>query len=378
MAKFNNVVITDSGLELVAATHSGSTIQFTAIKTGGGVYDGTEVLENMTDLKEAKQTFGITSVIREDAVVKVRSLLSNEGLTQGYYLSEIGLYALDPNTNTEILYAIIVAENGTIDYLTPYEEFPQSITFEVYITVTGVEEGVTFTASILDNVYVSAQEHSDHVNNADIHITAAERTAWSNKLDSDGTAAMATADAQGNNIVDTYATKTQLAKNVASTNNLKIDFKDLGSYYRNEGTELIMTGFLVDNLISINISGYVDDVTATGGLGTKLQKIVDSDIFGEFFKQINFDLAVPTLDGSVRNATLSVMIGKGIATEFVFTKEGQTYKTMNYSDYGNDSSYALEGMNTLSGVTIFLQNMVGSQSIKYPLAINAACCRIIE
>lgn len=161
MAKYKNVVITDSGLSLVAATHSGETIEFTALKTGSGVYDGTEILENMTNLKEEKQSFGITSILREGAVVKIRSLLSNKGMTEGYYLTEIGLYALDPNTDKEILYAIIVAENGTVDYLTPYEEFPQSITFEVYITAVGVAEGVTFTASIVEGVYATVEDLED-------------------------------------------------------------------------------------------------------------------------------------------------------------------------------------------------------------------------
>lgn len=161
MAKYKNVVITDSGLSLVAATHSGETIEFTALKTGSGVYDGTEILENMTNLKEEKQSFGITSILREGAVVKIRSLLSNKGMTEGYYLTEIGLYALDPNTDKEILYAIIVAENGTVDYLTPYEEFPQSITFEVYITAVGVAEGVTFTASIVEGVYATVEDLND-------------------------------------------------------------------------------------------------------------------------------------------------------------------------------------------------------------------------
>lgn len=158
MAKYKSVVITNAGLELVAATHSGGSIEFTAVKTGNGVYDDTEVLENMTDLKGVQQTFGITGITREAAVIKVRSVISNKDMTEGYYLTEIDLYVLDPNTDTEILYAIIVAEDNMVDYFTAYTDFPQSMTLEIYIAVTGIEEGVTFIASTLEEVYVTAQD----------------------------------------------------------------------------------------------------------------------------------------------------------------------------------------------------------------------------
>lgn len=191
MAKYKSVVITDSGLELVAATHSGGTIEFTGVKTGNGVYDGTEALQSMTDLKSVRQTYGITGLNYEEAVVKVRSVISNKDMTEGYYLTEIGLYALDPNTGTEILYAIIVAEDGMVDYFTAYTDFPQSMTLEIYIAVTGIEEGVTFIASTLEEVYVTVQELNNHTTDTAVHITSEDRAKWNAKVDSTGTVANA-------------------------------------------------------------------------------------------------------------------------------------------------------------------------------------------
>ena len=163
MAKYKSVVITNAGLELVAAAHSGGgTIQFTGIKTGNGVYDGTEVLEDMTSLKSVKQTFGITGITREAAVVKIRSALSNEGVTEGYYMTEIGVYVSEPETSTEILYAIIIAEDDMADYFTPYKDSPQNITLEVYVAAAGLAEGVTFTASIIPGTYATAQDLEDY------------------------------------------------------------------------------------------------------------------------------------------------------------------------------------------------------------------------
>lgn len=161
MAKYKSIVITNAGLALVAAAHSGDTIEFTAIKSGNGVYDNTEVLEEMTDLKSVKQTFGVTGITREESTIKVRSVLTNDGVTDGYYITEIGLYALDSATGTEILYAVIVAEDSMADYFPPYSESPQSVTLETYITATGVEDGVTFTASIVEGTYVTVQDFED-------------------------------------------------------------------------------------------------------------------------------------------------------------------------------------------------------------------------
>ena len=162
MAKYRDVVITNAGLELVASTHSGGTIEFTSIKTGNRVYNGTEVLEDMTELKSVQQTFAITGITRDETVVRVRSVLSNEGLTESYYITEIGLYALDPSTGNEILYAVIVAEDDMADYFTPYTEFPQSMTLEIYITVTGLEEGVVFVASVVEGIYATVQDFEEY------------------------------------------------------------------------------------------------------------------------------------------------------------------------------------------------------------------------
>lgn len=160
MAKYKNIVITNSGLALIAAAHSGDTIEFTNIKVGSGVYNGAEVLEDMTDLKSVQHSFGISGITRHGTVVKVRSVLSNESVTEGYYITETGLYAKD-SAGAEILFAVIIAEDNRADYFTAYLVAPQSITVEMYITVTGITEGVTFTASPIEGVYATVQDLED-------------------------------------------------------------------------------------------------------------------------------------------------------------------------------------------------------------------------
>lgn len=183
MVKYKGIVITDAGLELLSKAYECETkIMFTAVKTGNGIYDGTENLSGATALKSEKQSFGLSGISRTGAQVKVRSVLSNEGLTIGYNITEVGLFAKDSDTGSEFLYAIIVAETGLEDYLPPFEETPTSITLEMYIAIAEEQSKVMFAAEVVAGTYVSVEDFQDHVSD-EMHLTAAERTSWNAKAD---------------------------------------------------------------------------------------------------------------------------------------------------------------------------------------------------
>lgn len=162
MAKYKSIVVTNGGLALIAAAHSGDTIEFTAIKTGAGIYDGTEVLAEATALKDIKQTLGISGLVKDDNVIKVNTTLSNDGLDTGYSVTELGLYAKDSSGN-EILYAIVIAEPGREDYIPAYADAPTTVTFELYVDATAYESGVTFQATVIAGTYATPQDVSDAV-----------------------------------------------------------------------------------------------------------------------------------------------------------------------------------------------------------------------
>ena len=162
MAKYKSIVVTNGGLDLVAAAHNGDTIEFTTIKTGAGVYDGTEVIAEATALKEVKQTLGISGLVKDDNVIKVNTTLSNDGLDAGYSVTELGLYAKDSSGN-EILYAIVVAEPGMEDYIPTYADAPTTVTFELYVDATAYESGVTFQATVIAGTYATPQDVNDAV-----------------------------------------------------------------------------------------------------------------------------------------------------------------------------------------------------------------------
>ena len=162
MAKYKSIVTTEVGLALLEdSAYMGHAIQFTALKTGNGIYNGTEELAAATDLKNVCQTFGVGSVSKKDSDIVVRTAMNNSNVTDGYTITELGLYAMNPDTNTEILYAIVIAETGSEDYFPPHTEAPTSITLEMYIGLTEAAEAVTFNVLPVEGVYVPVESFNE-------------------------------------------------------------------------------------------------------------------------------------------------------------------------------------------------------------------------
>lgn len=132
MALFNQVVITKRGRQLIAdATASQKHITFTTVKTGAGVYNGNENLQEATDLLDEKNTYPIValSTVSGDTV-RLRSQISNQNVTVGYTLTEYGVYAKLDN-GAEILFGISTAQSA--DFFPAYANSPVSILLEMYL-----------------------------------------------------------------------------------------------------------------------------------------------------------------------------------------------------------------------------------------------------
>ena len=113
---FSGMVLTTAGKILQAKVQAGITLTFTKIKVGDGVLQGGSTLEALTDLITPEMTIPIQNVTAMgDGTCRVRGVLTNAGLTAGFFVREIGVFANDPDAG-EILYS--VANAGTeCDYL---------------------------------------------------------------------------------------------------------------------------------------------------------------------------------------------------------------------------------------------------------------------
>lgn len=104
-------VITNKGFALLAKLPQGNTLKITSAKSGSGAVDAT-LLEEQTSLTTQKQTFTIENVsFPEERKCSLILSLTNEGLTSGYPLSQIGIYAQDPDEG-EVLFSIFQAADG--------------------------------------------------------------------------------------------------------------------------------------------------------------------------------------------------------------------------------------------------------------------------
>lgn len=102
-------LITDAGNELSAKTISGGSIKLTHAKAGSGTVSEQD-LHLQTELVNVKQTLSIESIKYSNAVNNIEILLDCRGLKEAYDLTQIGIYATDPDAR-EILFAIAQTEN---------------------------------------------------------------------------------------------------------------------------------------------------------------------------------------------------------------------------------------------------------------------------
>ena len=111
MADFNGTILTDKGRNLLSKALTGTTLQFTKVSIGDGVWDDSVSPENLDDLISKKIDLPINELdVTGDGTARLRFVLTNTGLTDGFFTREIGIYANDPDLG-EILYAVTYSNN---------------------------------------------------------------------------------------------------------------------------------------------------------------------------------------------------------------------------------------------------------------------------
>ena len=142
MAEFSKLVITKKGQALIAKVLAGTAkdVDFTKVATSKATYQVGE-LEGLTAMPEIMQEAGISRKTRTNAVaVKLETAFSNTGLTVGYSMNTLGLYAADPEEG-EILYAAAVETSGNC-YMPAYNGITVSGAYITLITTVGNAENV--------------------------------------------------------------------------------------------------------------------------------------------------------------------------------------------------------------------------------------------
>lgn len=150
--------ITTQGAILAAKTLQSKTLKFSRFKIGSGSLQEGSVAEikALTDLVNEEMDFDITKISRESATqVTVRGLFKNTDAESGFWLRELGLYAIDPDTEDEILFAYINYDNEA-EYINNSISEKKEHYYDMIITVDNADN-VTITVDP-STVYVTEED----------------------------------------------------------------------------------------------------------------------------------------------------------------------------------------------------------------------------
>lgn len=163
MGAFNTAVVTVKGQALLAKTIAGTCkMNFSRMALSDAKLTGD--ISVLTSLSGIKQTELISHVGVEDeksAVCEVA--FSNAGLNTGYYVRNIGLYAIDPDEG-EILYSISTADEtlAGADWMPPISRGVISLLISV---VTVLSSSASVDVNVDPTAYVTVSQFTTHTDN---------------------------------------------------------------------------------------------------------------------------------------------------------------------------------------------------------------------
>jgi hypothetical protein len=159
MADFRGTILTQRGRNLLAKAQTGTTLTFTKIKLGDGLWPSNTDPTQLNDLVSPKLNLPIQEIrVVGDGTVRLRFVLTNTGLSQGFFMREIGIYAQDPDIG-EILYAVAYAGDRAdfipADGITKVENV-----VDIYTVIANAQN---VTAVISDTVVLATKQDIDTV-----------------------------------------------------------------------------------------------------------------------------------------------------------------------------------------------------------------------
>ena len=164
-----NLVITRKGQELMTShIAEGITVRFTKIALSEHVYQRSEI-ESLLSIEDIKQEVPISKLSRKDeTMIQIVAGVTNDTLTEGYYINTLGLYVKDSEDN-EMLYAVAI--DDTPDYLSAFDNKTiSSISYKLNVKVSNSEQ-VTIVVS--PDTYATVEqvtELEEKLTNLDVYV----------------------------------------------------------------------------------------------------------------------------------------------------------------------------------------------------------------
>lgn len=127
MAEYSNLILTDLGKVVLAKAIAGKPLKFSRVSCGDGFLEEYQeicelegLINPLYDLEIFSCEVGYTA---DDKIIpgmaELRAMLDNKEIEEGFYVREIGVFALDPDTEEEVLYGYSNSGDKS-DYMPAY------------------------------------------------------------------------------------------------------------------------------------------------------------------------------------------------------------------------------------------------------------------
>ena len=156
MPSFEKMKFTASGLVLQGKAQAGNTLKFSKIKLGKGKLSGN--LSDLRDLMIPMVTANIIEGHLQNTMYTVKANATNDGITEGFYWTEIGLFAVDENGN-DVLYAYASTDEET-DYIPARSESSYMKRVKIAVVVGDASDVQIVTT---DDTYIDAITFNEHI-----------------------------------------------------------------------------------------------------------------------------------------------------------------------------------------------------------------------
>lgn len=167
MSNWQGFKRTKLGQNLQAKIDAGLTkFKITKLGVGDGSYQGN--VENMIALSNKKQDLNVSKIEVSENVIKIQTTITNTGVTEKYQMTEIGIFATDPEMG-EILYAVMTDPNpDTMPAYGSATVVKKTWTFNLIVDNTGDVSAVIDSASL-----ITVGDLANHNNDTNAHTALA-------------------------------------------------------------------------------------------------------------------------------------------------------------------------------------------------------------
>lgn len=160
---FKTPIITSQGKTLHLKALTGKILKFTTIRMGSGIVEASDNPSVFTALKNETVSMDCTSATHAlvEGVANLQCTFYNNMVTVGFNWTECGIFAEDPDTKEEVLYAYTYTSKNESQYIPPLEAEVVEKVITIPIDIEGCDK-IEFVVSS-SNLFVTQTKFNEVV-----------------------------------------------------------------------------------------------------------------------------------------------------------------------------------------------------------------------